>query len=281
MTYHLKSLATKIAIGLIVLGIAACGKQQESTKIKVAVSILPQEDFVEHIGKDLVDVTVMIPPGASPATYEPTPEQLRKLDKAKLYIRIGHIPFEKAWMNKILNANKKMRVVDSSEGIEIIGNDPHIWNSPRLVKIQVKNIYQGLAEVDPEHKEIYAKNEEAYLKELNTLDTEIRGILSGIKNRRFMVFHPSWGYFARDYGLEQIPIEIEGKEPSAADMASLIEKAKVDKIKVVFVQSQFSGQSAKVIADQIGARLISVNPLAKNYITNLRAVAQTFAQAMQ
>lgn len=249
--------------------------------MQIAVSILPQKEFVDSIGKDKVSVTVMIPPGASPATYEPSPGQLKDISRAKLYVRIGHIPFEKTWMERIASANRDMLVVDSSKGIDIVGNDPHIWLSPALVKIQVKQIRDALIEVDPDNREYYIRNTDEYIRKLDDLDSDIRNNLSGIKNRKFMVFHPAWGYFARDYQLEQIPIEIEGKEPSASDLAGLVDTAKANNITVIFAEPQFNSESARVIAGEIGGTVAIIDPLAENYIANMYHVSETLARYLR
>ena len=252
--------------------------QEPDEQIHIIVSILPQKEFVERIGGEKVAVTVMIPPGASPTTYEPSPGQLQGVSRAKLYVRIGHIPFEKAWMGKIESANTGMQVVDSSEGIEIIGNDPHIWLSPALARIQVEHISDALIEIDPDNSEYYSRNKEDYLKDLSDLDEDIRNNLSEIKNRKFMVYHPAWGYFARDYQLEQVPIEIEGKEPSASDLMRLTDTARANNITAVFAAPQFNSESAEVIADEIGGTVVFIDPLAKDYTANMRAVSAAFAR---
>ena len=248
-------------------------EEQSDDRISVIVSILPQKEFVERIGDAKVSVTVMIPPGASPATYEPSPGQLRDLSRAELYVRIGHIPFEKAWMDKIAATNPDMKILDSSKGIEIIENDPHIWLSPALVRMQVEHIASSLIELDPDNEDYYTKNKESYLRDLDDLDVDIRKNLSGIGNRKFMIFHPSWGYFAREYGLEQIPIEVEGKEPSASDLTRLVDTAKVNNITIVFAAPQFNPESARVIAEEIGGTVVSIDPLAEDCAANMRAVS--------
>ena len=222
----------------------------------------------------------MIPPGASPATYEPGPGQLRDLSRAELYVRIGHIPFEKAWMDEIAAANQDMEILDSSEDIEIIENDPHIWLSPALVRMQVERIAGSLIEIDPDNKDYYIRNKESYLKDLNDLDADIRKNISEIDNRKFMIFHPAWGYFAREYGLEQIPIEVEGKEPSAADLARLVDTAKANNITIVFAAPQFNPESARVIAEEIGGTVISIDPLAEDCAANMRAVSGILSRHM-
>ena len=255
-------------------------EERSDDRISVIVSILPQKEFVERIGDAKVSVTVMIPPGASPATYEPSPGQLRDLSRAELYVRIGHIPFENAWMDEIATANPDMKILDSSEGIEIVENDPHIWLSPALVRMQVERIADSLIEIDPDNEEYYTQNKESYTRDLNDLDADIRKNLSGIGNRKFMVFHPSWGYFAREYGLEQIPIEVEGKEPSASDLTRLVDTAKANNITVVFAAPQFNPESARVIAEEIGGTVISIDPLAEDCAANMRAVSGMLGRYM-
>lgn len=243
-------------------------------KINIMVSILPQVDFVENIGKDKVSVSTMIPPGFSPATYEPSIEQLKKLNGADLYIKIGHIPFEKTQMKRLKDLNPKMKITDSSEGIEIYKGDPHIWMSPRLVKIQVENIYQALVKTDPRNKNFYEKNKNEYLTKLDDLDTELQNAFAKMAGKKILVFHPAFGYLARDYGFEQIAIEMEGKEPGAENLAKIIDTAKREKIKTVFVQKQFSQKNAKSIAQQIGGNVVPLDPLAENYIENLRKIGE-------
>ena len=184
--------------------------QEEAGKIKVVVTILPQAEFVEKVGGEKVQVIVMVPPGASPHTYEPTPSQLIEASKAEIYFQVGSgVDFEISFMNKIIEVNRDMIVVNCSDGIRIIDKDPHVWLSPKNAEIMVKNIYNTLAKIDPENEGYYRKNMELYLKELSNLDEEIRKILGNATNRCFMVYHPSWGYFARDYNLTQIPVERE------------------------------------------------------------------------
>ena len=156
--------------------------------------------------------------------------------------------------------------------------DPHIWTSPVNAKVMVENIYQGLVETDPENEAYYAENRDAYLEELDALDARIREKLEGKEGRSFMVFHPSWGYFAAEYGLIMIPIEIEGKEPSVQDLARLISEAKEKGVKVIFVQAQFSTRSSEAIAEEIGGEVVVVDPLAKDYVSNMDEVSDIFAR---
>jgi zinc transport system substrate-binding protein len=270
-----------------------------SDSIKVFVSILPQVSFAERVGGERVDVSVMVGPGQSPATYEPRPKQMAELNKARLYFRIG-VPFENVWMERISKANPNMKVIDTRRGIELLsmkahhrhddeahhhhGNgmkDPHIWLSPRLVKIQAETMCDALIAEDSAHRSYYESNLRAFQADLDQLDGEIGEILKRIKTRKFIVFHPALGYFARDYALEEIPIQRQGKEPSAKILADLIEQAKEEGIKVVFVQQQFGHASAEMIARAIGGKVVYIDPLAKDYLENMRKIAETFVKVMQ
>jgi zinc transport system substrate-binding protein len=247
----------------------------------VIVSILPQVDFVENVGGDNVQVIEMIPPGANPATYEPTASQLKMVSSARMYAKIGSgLPFEDVWLDKIRSANPDMLIVDTSEGVDLISGDPHIWLSPRCAMVQVENIYMGLIQVNPENEEHYYQNKEQYLHDLEELDAGINRSLSGFSDRTFMVFHPSWGYYARDYNLTMIAVESEGKEPSLSDMENIIVTAKEKNISYIFVQPQFSTRSAEVIAKDIGCTIIPLDPLAKNYITNMHEVTENIKQSL-
>ncbi len=275
----------------------SCAQQAEpATELGVVVTVLPQAEFVESIGGERVDVTVMVPPGASPHTYEPTPGQMEKLARARMYAEVGSgVEFELSWMDKLSAANKDMLVVDCSQGIQLQETaaehedeehehgamDPHIWMSPRNARVMVQNIALGLIAVDPDNRDYYEQNRDAYLQELIQLDQDITEGLSGVENRVFMVYHPSFGYFARDYDLTMLPIEDEGKEPTPAGLAHLIEQAREFDVKVVFASPQFNPNGAKVIADAIDGRVVLIDPLARDYVTNLRILLGELVQAME
>jgi len=252
--------------------------------LNVTVSILPQKYFVERIGGDLVNVSVMVQPGESPATYEPKPEQMTGLSNADAYISIG-VPFEKAWLEKFQAANSSMKMVDTTQGIDRRatpngGFDPHIWLSPSLVKIQSETIYSALSALDPANEGVYKANLDAFISDIDKLDTNIRTMLEKTESKKFIVFHPAWGYFALDYGLEMIPVEVGGQEPSAQELAALIEQAKAENIKVVFAQPEFSQEDAKTIANEIGGEVILISPLNPDWLNNLNRVAETFANVL-
>ncbi len=281
---------------LLILGLPAfaisCGQEEEATeKIGVVVSILPLAGFVENVGGEKVNVSVMVSPGASPHVYEPTPSRIAALARAKMYAKVGSgVEFELVWMDKLVAINAEMLVVDCSKGIEIQemagehehrGMDPHIWMSPLNAGIMVRNICDGLVQVDPDSKAFYEKNRDAYLQELTRLDRDIRDGLSGVTNRRFMTYHPAFGYFAKEYNLAMLSIEVEGKEPRGKGIAHLIEQAKEYNIKVIFVSPQFNPQSAEVVAKAIGGRVVFIDSLARDYIMNMRLLLDELVQAMK
>ncbi|MCD6359023.1 MAG: zinc ABC transporter substrate-binding protein [Dehalococcoidia bacterium] len=258
-------------------------------KIGVAVTILPQAEFVENVGGEKVEVTVMVPPGASPHTYEPSPSQMVAVSEAKMYAKVGSgINFELAWMDKLAEQNKEMLVIDCCERIQLqetgVHNgsiDPHIWVSPVNAKVMVQNICDGLMQIDPSNADYYRENCNSYLQELSELDEDIREGLSKVTNPVFMVYHPAFGYFAHEYGLTMIPIEKEGKEPTAEGLLHLIEQAKRYNIKVIFASPQFNPESARVIADAIEGKVILVDPLKKDYLANMQTLLGELIQVME
>ncbi|GMT49618.1 MAG: zinc ABC transporter substrate-binding protein [bacterium] len=274
-------------------------------KIVVTVSVPPQAYFVERIGGKFVEVHVMVPKSESPVTYEPSMRQLAKLSQSRIYLKVGspNFPFEIQHLPSILSSNQRLRIINMSQGIQLIlfdpdhadkssgkehhhdnhlhnGLDPHVWVSPANVKICSKNIYKVLAELDPKHKDYYQVNLKAFLADILQLDKTIRQSLSSLKSKTFIVYHPAWGYFAKEYGLKQVSIELEGKEPSIHDLKRIIEMAKRNQTKVIFVQRGFSKESALKIADELDAKVLEINPLEKDWLDNLKKVSQAFKQAL-
>ncbi|MFZ0243590.1 MAG: zinc ABC transporter substrate-binding protein [Desulfobacterales bacterium] len=278
------------------LFLAVVGPARPNDKLSVFVSIVPQRYFVQQIGRDLVDVHAMVPPGADPHTYEPKPRQMVAMATAKLYFAIG-IEFEAAKLAKIVSTNPQIKVVRTDQGVEKIsmdegvhqdpdpsghkGLDPHIWLSPPLVMIQARTILDALQEADPKNRSAYEANYTAFIARLVALDTELKTIFAGRQGLHFMVFHPSWGYFGRTYNLVQVPIEMAGKTPKPSQLKELIELARRNGIRVVFVQPQFSAKSAALIAREIGGEVAFVDPLAENWAENLREVAKKFKAALK
>jgi zinc transport system substrate-binding protein len=280
-------------------------------RLSVFVSIEPQKYFVSQLGKDLVDVQVMVQSGASPHTYEPKPLQMAALSKAEIYFSIG-VTFENAWLNKIASSNPHLLIVHTDEKIQKIPMsthhhrhdddddiadspvedhdhdhqqdgilDPHIWLSPPLVKIQALNIFKALQQADLVNSATYEANYKNFIAEIDLLHTELENTFSGKEETPFMVFHPSWGYFAKTYGLKQVPIEVEGKDPKPAQLMEVIKFAKEHNIKVIFVQPQFSTRSAQMVAKEIGGQVVSVDPLALNWAENLRQVGSIFEDILK
>ncbi|WP_320042216.1 metal ABC transporter solute-binding protein, Zn/Mn family [uncultured Desulfobacter sp.] len=300
----------------IILMITVCYEYAGAqTQIPIFVSIVPQKYFVQQIGKDKVTVSVMVQPGASPATYEPKPLQMAKLSKSHIYFSIG-VPFETFWLDKIASANPEMTIIHTDQGIEKqpmaahhhgdeeaadhhdhkakaedshdhendhghAGLDPHIWLSPKLVKIQAGHILAALASADPENKDFYTTNYHVFIKKIDALDLDLARMLKNKAGLQFMVFHPSWGYFARDYHLKMIPIEIEGKNPKPAKLQELISHARADGIKVIFVQPQFSTKSAALVAKEINGQVIPADPLALDWLDNMKKVAEQFKEVLK
>lgn len=244
----------------------------------------------------------MVQPGASPATYEPKPAQMVALAAANLYFSIG-VPFENVWLKRISAANPEMKVIPTDHGIvkrsmadhdhETSENhgangddihpgrhDPHIWTSPPLVMMQARTILTALQSADPQNHHFYETNYKNFIIELLDLDADIRAALSSKQGAAFLVFHPSWGYFANTYGLHQVAIEVEGKAPKPALLDALIHRAKKEKISIVFVQPQFSSKTADLIAKAIDGQVIPADPLAENWADNLRNQAILFRDAI-
>ncbi|MBJ7899207.1 MAG: cation ABC transporter substrate-binding protein [Cyanobacteria bacterium RI_101] len=296
----------------LALGLGACQTQPApAPPLQIAVSILPQRYFAEKIAGEGAKVNVMVEPGSDPHTYEPKPQQLQALSQAKAYVQVG-LGLEKRWLEKFRSVNPNLLLIDSSQGITPLKEiphghshgaeeahdhdhdhpeaptagektqalDPHIWLAPELVKIQAQNIYDGLVRVDPDNQAEYQANLQAFLAEIDALDRQIRQNLAGLKNRQFIVFHPAWGYFAQAYDLRQIPIEAEGQEPSAQELAALIKTAQAEGVKVIFAQPQLSPKSAETIAKEIGAEVVLIDDLAPDWSANLLKVSEAFAQSL-
>ncbi len=272
---------------------ASCGNPPAPSdgRLSVFVSIVPQQQFVERIAGDLVDVTVMVEAGSDPHTYEPRPAQMAALQDASVYFTIG-VPFEDVWMQRIAASNPRIRIVDSAAGITRVAReesdehghehhegalDPHIWLSPGLVKIQAGNICKALQEIDPANSDVYADNLEAFLTELDLLSTEIRTLFERSGTTEFLVFHPAWGYFADEFGLEMVSVEQGGQEPSPSELAEMIELARERGITVVFAQPEFSTDAADVIAREIGGSVVLVSPLSEDWDGSMRQIAETLA----
>jgi zinc transport system substrate-binding protein len=290
---------------IIVVGMMGfCRTISAQSKIPVYVSIPPQKFFVESVGGNLVEVSVMVAPGANPHNYEPTSKQMKALSSAKIYFAIGD-PFEDTWLTRFSAANPNMKIIHSEDGVEkkpihrhesmipsqaeteqdqghFHGiNDPHIWLSPPLVMIQARNILTALTDSSPEHRDVLESNYRKFINQLIDLDATLLLLFKDDANKQFLVLHPSWGYFAEAYRLKQCSIEIEGKEPKAKELSQLIQYAQVHGIKDILAQPQFSPKQSDIIAKEINGRVVYADPLAENWMENLTSVAASIKQAIR
>ena len=277
----------------IIMGLLVVADVSAENLFHVAVSIEPQRYFVNRIGGSHVKVSVMLPPGANPEVYEPRPQQMAALAQAKVYFSVG-VPFEKAWLPRFLASNPKIVVVATDAGIakrspkkgydsksqamrdgRTEGSfDPHVWLSPPLVMLQARHIVATLCRLDPRNRSDYENNYARFITDIVQLDARLRALFDNAKRKQFMVYHPAWGYFAEAYGLQQLPVELEGKPPKGRQLKKLIALARYYHIRTVFVQPQFALRNAKIIAGTIGAELVTIDPLAYEWVDNLLDVGK-------
>jgi len=272
----------------------------DTARLRVFASVLPIQTFVEAVGGDRVAAEVMVLPGQSPATYDPSPKQVAALAESDLYVRVG-VPFEGAWMKRIQAANPDMPILDLRDGLPLREQeahdhdaahahdhehdrdaetmDPHLWTSPLLVRQMAIAIRDALSALDPEGAATYARNQERFDTELMALHQRLERNLAGLEHRSFMVYHPAWGYFADTYELEQIPIERAGKEPGPRRLSALIEQAKATGTHSIIVQPEFDQRTAQQLARMINGRVEPATPLAADYADNLERFAQILVDA--
>jgi len=268
-------------------------------KINVTVSILPQKYFIKKIAGQEANVEVMVLPGNEPATYEPKPKQLIHLSKSKIYFTIG-VPFEKTWIPRFKSINPKLIIINTAKGIKkrdldssysfdkikieqkvkSSAKDPHIWLSPVLVKIISLNIANAFIKIDPTHKKEYLTNLKNFYKEIDNIIAYGNAKFKNLKKRDFIVFHPAWGYFAEEFHLKQMPIQIEEKSPKISTLTKLIKYAKKENIKIIFVQPEFSKKSAKVIAENIHGKVVILNPLEENWTKSMKKAINSFSKVL-
>jgi len=284
----------RLYILILMIGLFGCNNiSEESNKPVIGLSILPQKYLVSSIADTLADVVVMVPPGASPATWEATSAQMKSLGDALVYFRIGHIGFEKAWMAKASEINREMKIVDLSENLTLrgmtynhgdhshTGIDPHVWMSPGNMEIMAGKVFDELQKLFPQHKEQLERNYSALLDEIEDSKQFASDQLSACKGETFLIFHPSLGYFADDYGLFQAAIEYEGKEPSPAHMIRIIDMARSKGIKVIFVQQEFDRRNAEIIANEIEGQVIVIDPLSISWPDEIKALSISLKNSFQ
>lgn len=271
-------------------------------KINVFVGIEPIAYFVERIGGSLVNVSVLVGPGQDPHTFEPTPKLMAKLARAKLFFNLG-FPFEETLVKKLRPTFKNAEIVNIQKGIELrpvneqdgdhhVGEerghshesgavDRHTWLDPQLAKIQARTIADALIQVDPKNREVYEKNLGKFQDDLDRIHHQLKEALEPVKSKSFFVFHPAFGYFAQEYGLKQVAVEIDGKEPTARQLTKLIKNAKEHDVKVIFVQPQFPKKNAENLAESIGGAVVPIDDLARDYVLNLSEIAKKLNSALQ
>lgn len=269
---------------------SACGGKSTPKEQKeriITVTIEPQRYFTEAIAGDKFKVVSLVPKGSSPESYDPTPRQLASLSESEAYLRIGHIGFELVWMDRLLENTPHLSVFDTSKGIDLIrgeghahgdhyhpgGVEPHVWNSAVNAEIIARNTFKALATLDKENEGFYRARHDSLVKRIHRTDSLILAMQKERFDKAFMIYHPALSYFARDYGLHQISIEDDGKEPSSAHLKDLIEAARFDSVKVVFVQPEFDQRNAEVVAKETGARIVPINPLSYDWEEEMLHIA--------
>lgn len=275
-----------LVLCVVISAFSGCKQEvKEESKMIVAVSIVPEQAFVEAVCGNLVEVVVMIPPGFSPESYEPTAKEMVKFADAAIYFSIG-VPVEETSILPSLNDRTKQVSLDASAADKYPeltiagGRDPHVWLSPLRVAVMVQTIADEMCARDPDNADIYANNAKLYIARLEVLDKEIKEILEPVTSRSFIVFHPAFGYFADDYDLEMYALEEHGKEATAARLMEMVDFAREKDIKAVFYQAEVDSSQSAAFAEEIGGRTIMLDPLSKDYIANLKSMASAIGEGV-
>jgi len=287
------SLLSVIALIMITLILSGCANKATTTETTekpiIAVSIVPQKTFAEAVCGDMAEVIVMIPPGNSPSNYEPTPKEMEQFSNAKLYFALG-VPTEEANIMPKAKEINEMKIIKLQDDVSEVypdrelapgKRDPHIWLSPKRAVVMVQSIAREMGELDPTNKEKYEENAQLYITELENLDTQIKNALEDVKDRKFVVFHPAFGYLADDYDLQMYALEQDGKEATAQRLKEMVDLAKQENIKAIFYQAEISSKQAESFAEEIGGKTVQLAPLASNYIENLKNMVELMSEVMQ
>lgn len=291
---RINQLYTIIGLFCVILSIQAC-KEKSGNKQTVSVSILPQKYLVEKIAGDYLQVNVMIPPGMSPETCDLSTEQLKKLYDSDICFTIGHLPFELTHLAPVVKQRKDIRIINHSEGIKLLsgscghqhhnghehsGVDPHIWSSPRYVAQMAQQIFKALSEQYPTQKEKFEEGYKTLSKEIETVKEKADSALNEKRGSMFLIYHPALTYLADDYGLQQVAIENEGKEPNPAHLKHIIDLAKEKNIRIIFIQSQFDKNNALSVAKEIGGEVIPIDPLAENWTEEINKLIKVLQEKL-
>lgn len=287
-----KFILLSLSIGILLSGCFS-GTQKPKDKI-VFVSILPLKYFADKIIGNAYKVEVTVPPGAGPETYSPTPKQMMQLGEASAYFSIGYLGFEQTLLENFQSTNPDLQFFATSKRIDLIkedkehgdhdhlqGVDPHIWSSPRNARLIALNIFDGMIKIDPSNSDTYQKNLNVLLAEISKVDSTVTKLLAKATSKKFIIFHPALGYFARDYGLGQLSIEFEGKVPSPKHLQTVIETAKSENIKFVLIQKEFDQENAEIIAKETGSKIIQIDPLDYNWPKQMIAIAEKLSNTPQ
>lgn len=282
---------------ILILCLLLSCKQQSKNGRNVSVSILPQKYFIERIAGSYVNVNVMIPPGMNPTTCDFSTEQLKKLYDSDICFTIGYLPFETTHLYPVLENKKNIRLINHSDNIELVegtcghrhetghehehGVDPHIWLAPRYAKEMSKTILKVLSERYPEQKDTFEVNYRKLEQDIDSVDQKAINILSGKTNKAFLIYHPALTYFVKDYGMEQISIENEGKEPNPTHMKNIIDQSKEKDIHIIFIQSQFDVNNAQSIAKETNGTIISIDPLAEDWLAEMNRLLAVFDENLK
>ena len=267
-------------------------RNNNEEKPVVTVSILPLKTFVEKIAGNDFEVNVLLQPGSSPADFTLIPSQMKNIAHSEVWLRIGHIGFEYSWKEKIEQANRNMKVVNLAEGLDLIsdehlpsgeksklaGINPHTWLSPALVKQMASSITEELLLLNPEKKSEYQENLTRFVQKIDELDSEIRATLKDFEGRQFIMFHPSLSYFAREYGLVQYSLEPGGKEPTPQRLAALVDFAREEDIRAIYIQSDFDREQARVFAEEIDGEVVQMWPLNPAWFDNLKEITKLLTE---
>lgn len=278
-----------VGLGLISLVsfvlMGACTKElpeNEKIKIHVAVTSVTYADFVSKIGGDEVAVSVLIPAGVDPHDFEPSFNKVREISDVGIYFRIGKVfSIEDVWIENIKSNNKSINVVDCSKGLTLKNNNPHMWLGIEEAKGIVENIYSSLSELKPDFKQQFYNNKIGFIGKLDSMDNAFMQLSKQLTQKKLLVYHPAWNYFLSRYGIEEISIEKEGKEPKAGDLREVIDFARKNKVRSIFVEPQFDATSAEAIASEINAEIVSINPMPRDFIENLDDLFNKFSKYLK
>ena len=273
----------------------SCTPRTEKQRI-ITVTIEPLRYFTEQIVDSFLQVNTLVPPGTSPETYDPTPGQMVELSRSEVYMKIGYIGFEQVWMDKIAANNPQLQIIDTSRGIDLIASeeeceagehdghhhhhgpvDPHTWSSPKQAITIIRNIYEAAIKLYPEHHDEFTRNYLSLKKEVEETDSLMTQLLSSVEPGAFIIYHPALTYLAKDYGLTQYCIEFEGKEPSPDLLQQLVNTAREQNIKIIFVQQEFDRKNAEIIAKETGCKLVTINPLSYHWKEEIIHIAKALS----